>query len=214
MIRIATPVDRLYKARAGVVDLVEVPEFGYAMVDGDGAPTGPPFAEAIQALYTVSYGAHFQARKEFGTAPRVMPLEALWWFDDLDQPPIVLAVAAGERTMELADPDLFHWRAMIMQPEPVDADMIRQVVEKARAKQPLPALDSLRYERWEEGPSAQTLHVGPYAAEGSTIAFLHSEIAARGCRPRGRHHEIYLGDPRRSAPERLRTLIRQPVEPA
>jgi hypothetical protein len=102
---------------------------------------------------------------------------------------------------------------MIMQSERIDAALIASAVKQAGAKKPLAMLDRLRYERWIEGRSAQLLHVGPYSAEGPSIVKLHEAIVAQGCRPRGRHHEIYLGDPRRSAPERLRTILRQPVEP-
>jgi hypothetical protein len=101
---------------------------------------------------------------------------------------------------------------MIMQPDPIDEHMVSRALEKAR-KKGLGGLEDLRYERWEEGRSAQLLHVGPYAEEGPSIVRLHEGIAAAGYRPRGRHHEIYLGDPRRSAPEKLRTLLRHPVEP-
>jgi hypothetical protein len=183
----------LYRARRGIVDYVDVPELGYLMVRGVGAPEGPAFAAAIQALFTVSYGAHFAVKKSCGTAPRVMPLEALW-----SEP--------GESR------DTWQWLAMIAQLEPIDDDIVCDVIEQARAKN-LQALERLSFEHWEEGLSAQTLHVGPYDAETATIGFLHEMIRADGYRPRGRHHEIYLGDPRRSAPEKLRTILRQPVEP-
>jgi hypothetical protein len=112
-----------------------------------------------------------------------------------------------------SDRDRWHWRAMIVQPSPIDAAVIASAVEDARAKKDLPALDQLRYERWEEGRCAQVLHIGPYADENPSIVRLHEGITAAGYRPRGRHHEIYLGDPRRSAPEKLRTILRHPVEP-
>jgi hypothetical protein len=207
-------VESLLKARKGVVDIVEVPEFGFATVRGCGPPEGGEFAEALQALYSVSYGAHFLVKKEHGAAPRVMPLEALWWAEDRDQQDMLAAVALGEATMANTDRDRWRWQAMIMQPEPIDDEIIDRALAAARAKKPLPGLDRLRYVRWTEGRSAQLLHVGPYADEGPSIAALHSGIAAAGYRPRGRHHEIYLGDPRRSAPERLRTILRHPVEPS
>jgi hypothetical protein len=103
---------------------------------------------------------------------------------------------------------------MIMQPDPIDADLLSEALAQARAKKGLPALDRLRHERWTEGRCAQTMHVGPYSAEAPSIERLHQAIAEAGYVPRGRHHEIYLGDPRRSAPDRLRTIIRQPVQPA
>lgn len=211
--RTATGVEALYKARKGKVDLVDVPPLGFVVVRGRGDPNGPEFADAVQALYTVSYGAHFLLKKETGEAPKVMPLEGLWWMDDSEQQDIVMAVALGEATMADTDRDAWHWQAMIMQPAPLDEALVARATEQARAKA-LPALDLLRFERWEEGRCAQILHVGPYAEEGPTLVRLHEGIAAAGYRPRGRHHEIYLGDPRRSAPERLRTLLRHPVEAA
>jgi hypothetical protein len=204
--------EELLKARKGVVDFVEVPEAGYVMVRGTGAPGGEEFGEAVQALYTVSYGAHFLLRKRDGGAPRVMPLEALWWVDDPDQQALVHAVAAGEASMATGDMSRWHWQAMIMQPELIDAALVEEAMAQARAKKALPGLDRLRYVRWAEGRSAQILHVGPYSAEAPAIAKLHRAITEAGFVPRGRHHEIYLGDPRRSAPERLRTIIRQPID--
>lgn len=206
-------IDALCRGRKGRVDVVDVPELGYLMVSGAGGPEDDEFTEAVQALYAVSYGAHFLAKKAHGEAPKVMPLEALWWVDDPAERDIVTAVAAGRTTMADSDRDLWRWQAMIVQPDPIDEDTIRSAVEQARRKG-VPALDRLRVERWEEGRCAQVLHVGPYAEEAPTIAQLHEGITAAGYRPHGRHHEIYLGDPRRSAPEKLRTLLRQPVEPA
>ena len=102
---------------------------------------------------------------------------------------------------------------MIMQPEPIDAGVVTNALEQARAKG-LAALGRVALLEWEEGRCAQLLHVGPYTDEAPSLRALHAGIAGAGLRPRGRHHEIYLGDPRRSAPERLRTILRQPVEPA
>jgi hypothetical protein len=96
---------------------------------------------------------------------------------------------------------------------PIDADLVAAALTQARAKKPAPGLDRLAYQRWTEGRCAQLLHVGPYADEGPSIARLHQAITAAGHRPRGRHHEIYLGDPRRSAPDKLRTILRHPIEP-
>ncbi len=190
----------LLKVRRGAVDFVDVPEFGFAVVTGSGAPEGSQFAEALQALYSVSYGAHFLLKKQRGQAPKVMPLEALWWVDDPDQ-----------ATMADTDRDAWHWQAMIMQPDPLDADLVAAAVAQARAKKPSAGLERVRYVRWAEGRCAQLLHVGPYADEGPLIERLHRDITAAGYQACGRHHEIYLGDPRRSAPQNLRTILRQPV---
>jgi hypothetical protein len=209
----AADLAALYKVRKGSIDLVDVPELGYLAVEGMGSPDGDEFTSAVQALYSVSYGARFMVKKEQGDAPKVMPLEAQWWVDDPDQQDVVAAVARGEATMADSDRELWQWQAMIMQPTPIDAATVTRAIDAARAKKDLPALDRLRYERWEEGRCAQLLHVGPYADEATSIVRLHQGIAAANCRPRGRHHEIYIGDPRRSAPEKLRTILRQPIEP-
>jgi hypothetical protein len=203
----------LLKAGQGAVEFVDVPEFGFAVVTGTGAPGGTEFTQALQALYSVSYGAHFLVKKQRGEAPKVMPLEALWWVDDPGQQDILTAVALGQATMADTDRDRWRWQAMIMQPDPIDADMVAAALAQARAKKPAPGLERLRYQRWAEGRCAQLLHVGPYAGEEPSIVRLHQAIAAAGYRARGRHHEIYLGDPRRSAPEKLRTILRHPVEP-
>lgn len=203
-------VESLYRVHAGRVDFVDVPELGYVVVDGAGAPQASGFQEAMQALFSVSYGAHFLLRKEGLVPPRVLPLEAQWWVDDPEQQDIVMAVALGQATMQETDAGEWRWRAMIAQLEPIDEGVVERAVEAARAKS-VPALDRIRYVRWEEGRCVQTLHVGSYADEGPTLVALHAAIAAAGLRPRGHHHEIYLGDPRRAAPEKLRTLLRHPV---
>ena len=207
----AAPIDRCYLARRGAVDFVDVPDVGFAMVDGRGAPGGEEFSDAIQALFAASYGAHFALRKANGWAPRIMPLEALWWIEGPDAALLMERLAMGGAGSSLADQGRWHWRAMIMQLPPVDGTAIQAALTRAKTtKTSPPALDAVRYERWTEGPSAQILHVGPYSDEQADISILHAALAEHGYRPRGRHHEIYLGDPRRCAPERLRTILRHP----
>ncbi|WP_334173662.1 GyrI-like domain-containing protein [Sinomonas sp.] len=205
-------IDSLYKVRRGEIEFVDVPELSFVMVEGQGEPEGPAFTEAVQALFSVSYAAHFAVKKHSGEATKVMPLEALWWVDEPEQVDAVTNVALGEATMAETDRDKWRWQAMMMQPKPIDAAVVAEVIEESRGKQ-LPALDLVRFEAWEEGRCAQALHVGAYADEAPTIVRLHDAIAEAGLKPRGHHHEIYLGDPRRTAPENLRTLIRQPVGP-
>jgi hypothetical protein len=202
----------LYRARKGKVDVVDVPELLIAAVDGRGDPGGPEFTSAIQSLYAVSYPAHFLAKKRYGQAPPVMPLEALWWVEDDVATDTFTRVATGEASVDDVDRGLWRWRAFIVQPEPLDENLLADAVAMAAGKNP--AAPPVRVERWCEGRSAQLLHVGPYAAEAPSIVALHDGLTALGYRARGRHHEIYLGDPRRSAPERLRTILRHPVEPA
>jgi hypothetical protein len=214
MTETAISFESLLKVRKGEVEFVDVPELGFIVVTGGGAPGGTEFTQALQALYSVSYGAHFLLKKQHGEAPRVMPLEALWWMDDPTQQDVVMAVALGQATMADTDRDRWRWQAMIMQPAPIDAAVIAAALAQAREHKPSPGLGQLTYQRWAEGRCAQLMHLGPYADEGPSIARLHEAIAAAGYRPRGRHHEIYLGDPRRSAPEKLRTILRHPVERA
>lgn len=205
-----TSVERLYRASRGRVDFVDVPELGFARIDGRGAPGGEEFTAAVQALFAASYAAHFAAKKANGWAPKMMPLEALWWIEGPDAAMLMERLAMGGPGPLPADQGRWHWRAMIMQLPPVDAAVIQAAVSRTRAVKPSPALDAVRYERWAEGPSAQMMHVGPYSDEQKDISFLHAALAEHGYRPLGRHHEIYLGDPRRSAPERLRTILRHP----
>lgn len=205
--------DDLYRAHRDRVDIVSVPRMGYVVVSGRGDPKGPAYSDAVRTLLAVSFRANFQVRKMFRQSSKVQPLETVWWVDDPEQHDIMTAVALGRTSLEDSDRSAWQWQAMIMQPAPVDEQAIRQAIEKARTKS-LAALDRLHYVQWEEGLCAQTLHVGPYAEEEPTIVALHRGLAEAGYSPRGRHHEIYLGNPRRTAPERLRTILRHPVEPA
>jgi len=205
------PPHDLFSPVAGEVSFIDVPEMSFLMVDGEGNPNTPPeqdasFHDALQALYAVSYELRFGLKAE-GIEFTVAPLEALWWTDD--RPASVPSAATPA--------EAWHWRALMWQPDVVTPEQVErfrlEAERKATAKkEPRPGLARIRFERWREGPSAQVLHIGPYDAEGPTIARLHEAIAARGLHPRGRHHEIYLGDPRRTAPERLKTVLRQPVE--
>lgn len=206
-------IESLYKVPKGRVQFVDVPELAFIMIDGAGAPQSASFADALQALFSVSYGAHFALKKATGVAPRVMALEALWWVEGMDAPTAMQRLASGEASAEESDRERWRWRAMIMQLPPIDEALIGRVVEDTMAKKHLASLQQVRFETWREGPSAQILHLGPYATESLSVRVLHEAIRQHGLRPRGRHHEIYLGDPRRSAPEKLRTILRQPTEP-
>lgn len=189
-----------YRARRGVFDVVDVPPLQYLMVDGKGDPnTAAAYADALAALYPVSYALKFLSKKA-GRDYVVMPLEALWWAPDM-------ASFTTER-----DKSRWHWSAMIGVPDWLGAEDVEAAREGARAKAS-PAIDLLRLERLEEGLSVQTLHVGSYDDEAPVLEQMHEQvIPERGLRMTGRHHEIYLGDPRRVEPSRLRTILRQPVE--
>ena len=197
----APTAGQLIKPRAGRPEIVDVPEFNFVMVDGQGDPnTSHEFQDAIGALYALSYGAKF-ALKKAGFEFRVMPLEALWWSN-------------RPRDFWRADRDRWQWTAMILQPDPVTAGVVEAVRAEAMRKKANPALGRVRFQAFREGRCAQVMHVGPYSAEQPTIELLHAFIAAEGYKPAGKHHEIYLGDPRRAAPEKLRTVIRQPIDRA
>jgi hypothetical protein len=178
---------------------VEVPELQFAMVDGHGDPNeAPEYAEAVQALFSVSYTARFALKRATdGLDYGVMPLEGLWWAQDMS------AFTTGAKSS-------WDWTMMIMQPEQVTREVFDDACAAAMKKKSLPAVDRLRLEPFNEGRSAQLLHVGSYATEGPTIQRLHAFIAEHGCELAGKHHEIYLNDPSRTAPEKLRTIIRQP----
>ncbi len=180
-------------------ELVELPPMNFIMVDGRGDPnTSEAYRNSIEVLYNLSYTLKFAIKKEEGVDYPVMALEGLW------SAPEGVPFAASDRAN-------WSWTSMILQPVCVTDGWFRKAKEMVKAKKELPLLDSARLEEFAEGLSAQILHVGPYSAEAPTIQRLHDFIREKGFMARGRHHEIYLGDPRRSAPERLRTIIRQPV---
>ncbi|MDA8284169.1 MAG: GyrI-like domain-containing protein [Actinomycetota bacterium] len=179
--------------------VVEVPELAFVAIDGHGDPnTSEDYREAVSALFSVSYAARFALKRagviDFG----VMPLEGLWWATDMS-------------AFSIADKSAWDWTMLIVQPDEVTADVFAAAKDKAAAKVPRAALERLRLERLAEGLAAQVLHVGPYSAEGPTVVSLHAFVAEQGRELAGKHHEVYLGDPRRSAPEKLKTIIRQPM---
>ena len=189
----------LYSAPKGVPGMVDVPPLQYLMVDGSGNPnTSPRFQEAMSGLYPVAYTLRFAIKADEQVAYSVMPLQGLWWLPD------------GEFDFSLKD--RWIWTLMIMQPDYVTEDRFEAARESAKNKEPLPIFDELRLEVYEEGLAAQIMHIGPYADEAPNIERLHTFIHESGYSLRGKHHEIYLGDPNRSAPEKLKTIIRQPVE--
>ena len=192
-----------YRARVGELRLLEVPPASYLMVDGHGDPnTSQAYADALAALYPVAYATKFASKRELDRDYVVPPLEALWWAEDM-------AAFTSAR-----DKSQWSWTAMLMVPEWVTPALVEHAEAAVGAKDRPASLDRLRLEVLEEGTVVQTLHVGPYDAEAAVLADLHDRfIPEQGLRMTGRHHEIYLSDPRRVAPERLRTILRQPVEP-
>lgn len=189
----------LYLPSAKNITEVMVPEFVYLMVDGKGDPnSSADYAAAVEALFSVSYAAKFMLKKEpEGRDYAVMPLEGLWWADDMT------AFHTGDRGS-------WQWTMMVMQPGFVSRDLLHSAMAAVAKKKQLPALARLRIESLEEGRCAQILHVGPFSTEGPTVERLHAHIDAASAR-RGKHHEIYLSDIRRADPSRWKTVIRQPM---
>jgi len=190
----------LYGAKPGAIVTVDVPALTYLMVDGEGDPnTSKAFQEAVEALYSLSYTLKFTLKK----SPRaidygVMPLEGLWWADD-------------PRAFYEAKKSTWKWTAMIVQPDFIAQAQVDAAMEEVRKKKNPVGLDRVRFETLTEGPSAQVLYEGPFADEGPTIQRMHDFIHAAGKELHGKHHEIYLSDPRRTAPEKLKTILRQPM---
>ncbi len=180
--------------------IVKVSRLNYLMVDGEGDPnTSEAYKDALGALYSVAYTLKFDRRKR-GVEPdfRVMPLEGLWWM-----------AHGGE--WDMTSRTGWAWTSMILLPDFIAPAEFERAVKIAEEKKPSPALPLLRLEALEEGTCGQVLHIGPYAEEGPTIEELHEFIDREGYSLAGKHHEIYMSDPRRSAPEKLKTIIRQPV---
>lgn len=191
---------QLYKPSAKRVDIVDVPSMNYLMVDGEGDPnTAQSFREAIEALYPVAYTLKFMVKRgpiaiDYG----VLPLEGLWWADDM------LDFCSGNK-------DRWRWTLMIMQPELVTRAMVEEAMDEVSRKKNPVALNLMKLEAFAEGRAAQTLHIGPFSEEGPTIERVHAFIEESGCQRMNKHHEIYLSDTRRAAPEKWRTIIRQPM---
>jgi len=189
----------LWQPPVGRFTIVDVPKMQFAMVDGKGDPNvSEDYKAAVQWLYGVSYALKFASKRELGRDYTVAPLEGLWWADDMAD------FVRGDKSR-------WQWTMMIMQPDWIARPMFDAAVARAREKLGTPP-PGLRLEDYDEGLSVQVMHVGPYSAEGPTLARLHGEfLPANGLKETGRHHEIYIGDPRRTAPEKLKTVLRQPV---
>ncbi len=190
----------LYKPSAKKVEIVDVPPMNFLMVDGEGDPnTAKAFQDAIEALYPLAYTLKFTIKKgDVAVDYGVMPLEALWWADDMS------AFATGDK-------DNWKWTVMIMQPEFITEELVEQATAQVKQKKNPTALPLVRFETFHEGRSAQIMHIGPFSEEGPTIEKVHAHIEDQGGERRGKHHEIYLSDIRRAAPEKWKTIVRQPM---
>jgi len=190
---------QLYKVSAKEIVQVTVPPLKFLMVDGTGDPnTSQEYVQAVEALFSVSYTAKFAVKKGAQKIDyAVMPLEGLWWADDLS------AFTASDKAN-------WNWTMMILQPSFVPDETIQDAIATVGRKKNLPALHKLRLEEFSEGRCAQILHIGPFSAEGPTIAKLHEYIGTHSSLT-GKHHEIYLTDIRRADPMKWKTIIRQPM---
>lgn len=184
--------------------IVEVPEMQFLMVDGHGDPNvAQEYQEAVEALYAVAYKIKFASKKQLGRDYVVPPLEGLWWAEDM----------AAFTTAR--DKSQWDWTMMIMTPEWINPDMYAEAVEAVRKGKDPTALDKVRLESYREGLCVQIMHIGSYDDEGPTLIKLHNEfLPDNGYVENGKHHEIYLGDPRKVAPEKLKTVLRQPIRKA
>lgn len=188
-----------YQPSAKQVVEVDVPAFNFLMIDGEGDPnTSPDYAQAVEALFSVAYTAKFMVKKGAQALDyAVMPLEGLWWADDMS------VFATGDKSK-------WKWTMMIMQPDFVSSEIIDRAIAEVKNKKNLSALPRLRFEPFVEGLCAQILHIGPFSEEGPTIQRVHDFINARSGIT-GLHHEIYLSDIRRADPKKWKTIIRQPM---
>lgn len=183
------------------VSVVEVPLLKFLMIDGQGDPnTSQEYQDAMESLFSVSYKVKFISKKEKSQDYVVMPLEGLWWIHNMED-------------FSLDNKNSWKWTAMIRQPDFLTKNMVNKAIEEVGNKKNPPALSNLRFENFKEGLSAQIIHIGSYGeAEISTVEKLYSFIDENKYSRRDKHHEIYLSDLRRTKPERLKTVIRQPVE--
>ncbi|WP_200809089.1 GyrI-like domain-containing protein [Demequina sp. NBRC 110051] len=190
-----------YRARYGQFRVLTVPPMRYLALDGYGDPnTSALYADTVASLYSLAYAVKNISKREAGRDFVVPPLEGLWWADDM----ATFTVAR--------DKSRWHWTVMIALPEWIEAGQVDAAASALAATPKAPRLGDVRVLSLDEGLAVQTLHVGPYDDEGPVLDELHRRfLPEHGYVPRGLHHEIYLGDPRRTAPERLRTILRQPV---
>ena len=190
----------LYHPKAGVFSLVKVPKLQYLMVDGQGNPNKViEYQEAVQALFSVSYTLKFQSKNQLGKDYVVPPLEGLWWSDNFDD-------------FRSRRKNKWSWTMMIMVPDWLDKKEFKEAVSTVRSKKPDIKVERLRLESLNEGLSVQIMHIGSYDDETPTLLKLHDEwLPANGFKETLKHHEIYLGDPRKTPAAKLKTVLRQPV---
>lgn len=193
-----------YAPSAKAASLAEIPPMSYLMIDGKGHPEdNPAWNESIEALYPLAFGLKFMFKKN--TPPTgyfdyvVPPLEGLWW------------LAKGDPGAYLQNREDWRWTMMIRQPDFITEEMVQEKLAEVQAKKGLPGLEKVRFEQMNEGLVVQIMHIGPFSEEPATLEVLHGFIQENGYDFRGKHHEIYLSDPRRANPAKMKTVLRQPV---
>lgn len=187
-----------YSPSTKAIEIVDVPAMQFLMIDGSGDPNGGMFPDTISAINTVAYTLKFAIKKSEGVDFKVMPTEGQWWVENLAE-------------LDFDQRDNWLWTLMIAQPEVVTHEAFDRAIDAIKRKKRVARIDDVRLENFTEGLCAQIMHLGSYDAELPTIDRLHTAIRAQGYALRDKHHEIYLNDPQRTAPERLKTILRQPV---
>ncbi len=189
-----------YTASTKDPSFVELPDLNFLMIDGQGDPNvSAEYKEAVSALFTLAYALKFHIKKTLGIDFGVMPLEGLWWVEDMS-------------TFSIEAKNRWQWTMMILQPEWIGSEMAAHLQEETYRKKKLAALKKVRYETYSEETAVQLMHIGSFSAEGPNIALMHKYARENGFHLAGKHHEIYLSDFTRSAPEKLKTILRQPVK--
>ena len=190
----------LFKPSTKIVEIVDVPQMNFLMIDGEGDPnTSAEYQDNVEALYSLAYALKFMVKRgDLAIDYAVLPLEGLWWVDDMSQ-------------FSVEKKDDWKWTMMIMQPDVVTPRLFYEAFDQVKKKKDSAGLQKIRFESFSEGKAAQIMHIGPFTEEGPTVERVHAFIEEEGCKRRGKHHEIYLSDIRKAAPEKWKTIIRQPM---
>ncbi len=188
-----------YKSKQNKFEIIEIPKIQYLMIDGQGSPGGKSFGQAIQTLYPVAYRLKFYSKNNLNKDYVVPPLEALWWAENM------------EYYDTLRDKSKWLWSTLLMTPDWIDSEIFNKVLAELRNKKPNLDLSTVELKELTEDKVIQTLYVGPYEDEGPVIKEMHAAAKEKGYKLTGKHHEIYLSDFRKVAPEKLKTILRQPV---
>lgn len=190
----------LYNPSKKEFSIIKIPSFQYLMIDGEGDPnTSASYQDAIQTLYGLSYTLKFSLKKSQGLDYTVMGLEGLWWSPEID-------------TFSMEHKEDWLWTMMILQPDFITPELFEEARQQLITKGKGPLAKQTRLQRFDEGLCAQIMYLGAYDDEPPTIARMHEFIHTQGYELTGKHHEIYLSDARRVAPEKNKTILRQPIK--